>query len=64
MEDLKPAYDLQEILKINMREETEAINMYTEVLKMVPESNVMLYRTLQDIIQDEQDHLEEISALL
>ncbi len=63
-EDLKEAYDLATIIKINMREEVDAIKAYTEILAMVPETNVILYRTIQDIIQDEQDHLEEISALL
>lgn len=64
LDDLKPAYDLETIIKINMREEMDAIKAYTEILEMVPPTNVILYRTLQDIIQDEQDHLEEISALL
>lgn len=64
VEDLTEAYDLPTILKVNMREEADAIAAYLEILKLVPESNVMLYRTLQDIIQDEQDHLEELSNLL
>ena len=63
LEDLKEAYTLEDILRINMREEADAIAAYTEVLKMVPETNVILYRTLQDLIADEQDHLEEISNL-
>jgi bacterioferritin (cytochrome b1) len=63
-EDLKEAYELKDILAINMREENDAIALYTEILAMVPETNVILYRTLQDIIKDEQDHLEELSNLL
>jgi bacterioferritin len=62
--DLKEAYDLASILQINMREETEAITAYTKILETVPQSNVILYRTLQDIIQDEQEHLEELTNLL
>lgn len=64
MEDLKPAFDLESILKINMREETEAIAMYTEILQAVPTNNIILYRTIEDLIEDEQDHLEELSNLL
>lgn len=64
LEDLKEAYDLATIIKINMREENDAIAAYTSLLALIPETNVILYRTIQDIIQDEQDHLEEISALL
>lgn len=62
-EDLKEAYDLKTILKINMEEEADAIAAYTEILDGVPESNVILYETLRDIIKDEQDHLEELSHL-
>jgi bacterioferritin len=63
-EDLKEAYDLPSILKINMREESDAIAAYTEILAMVPETNVILYQTLLDIIRDEQEHLEELSNLI
>lgn len=62
--DLKEAYDLPTILMINMREEADAIASYTEILACVPESNVILYQTLRDIICDEQEHLEELSNLM
>lgn len=61
--DLKEAYDLENILKINMREEADAIAMYTEILKMVPSTNAILYDTIRDILEDEQEHMEELSNL-
>ncbi len=64
LEDLKTGYDLETILKINMREESDAIAAYTEILHMVPRDNIILYRTIEDLIEDEQDHLEELSNLL
>lgn len=61
--DLREAYDLPSILDINMREESSAIASYLDILASVPESNVILYQTLRDIICDEQEHLEELSNL-
>jgi len=61
--DLIEAYDLESMLEINIREEAQAIAAYTKILKSVPETNVILYRTLQDIIQGEQEHMEELSGL-
>ena len=62
--DLKYADTLDEILQINIDEEKHAIAEYLNILKLVREENVILYRTLQDIIQDEQQHLEELEMLV
>jgi Bacterioferritin (cytochrome b1) len=62
-EDLKPAHSLEQILSVNMAEEKEAIRLYTEVLSTIPPENVILFRTIQDILQDEQQHLEELENL-
>ena len=62
--DLVEAYDLASILKVNMREESDAIKHYTEILQMIPEDDVILYEAIRDIIADEQEHLEELSRLL
>lgn len=61
--DLKPASKLADILAINIEEEKEAIVSYTELLKEIPAENVILHRTIEDIIRDEQEHLEELENL-
>jgi bacterioferritin len=63
LDDLKEAYDLPTILQINMREEVDAIRMYTEILELVPDTDVILYETIRGIIEDEQEHLEELTKL-
>ena len=55
---------LDEILQINIDGEKQAIKGYIDILADVPENNVILYRTLQDIIQDEQEHLDELEMLV
>ena len=61
--DLKPARTLETILKVNIAEEQNAIAGYTRILEEVPISNVILFQTLQELIRDEQEHLEELAAL-
>ena len=62
-EALKPARTLDSILKVNIAEEKDAIAGYTRILEEVPISNVILFQTLQELIRDEQEHLEELDAL-
>ena len=61
--DLKPATSLEEILEVNIAEEADAIRSYTEILESLSMSNVILFQTIQEIIRDEQEHLEELDAL-
>lgn len=59
---LEQAYTLKEILAINIAEEKAAISAYTEILLTVtPDSN--LFRTIQTIIKDEEEHLHELIQL-
>lgn len=62
--DLKYADTLEEILAINIQEERDAIIAYEAVFKVIPPENVILYQTLQYLIRDEQEHLEELENLL
>jgi bacterioferritin (cytochrome b1) len=61
--DLKPARTLDTIIKVNIDEEHHAIEKYTGILEEVPISNVILFQTIQEILRDEQEHLEELDAL-
>lgn len=61
--DLKPAQDLATILSVNIAEEKSAISHYSEILETIPESNAILYQTIQNILRDEQEHLEELENL-
>jgi bacterioferritin (cytochrome b1) len=62
-EDLKPAATLDKILKINIAEEHAAISGYTKIFEGIEPRNVILYQTIQEIIRDEQEHLEELETL-
>ncbi len=62
-EDLKPASTLEEILSINIAEEKGAVQAYGEILESLSMTNVILFQTVQEILRDEQEHLEELDAL-
>jgi bacterioferritin len=62
-DDLRPATGLEEILSINIEEERVAIRGYSKILESVPMDNVILFQTIQEIIRDEQEHLEELETL-
>lgn len=61
--DLIAATTLDQILKVNMAEEVAAIKAYTAILGEIPPTNAILYQAIQDIIRDEQEHLEELENL-
>lgn len=59
-----PSVTLADILTENIREEREAIDEYGEILQIVPRFDVLLFDTLEDILKDEQEHLEELLDLV
>ncbi|MCS6816674.1 MAG: ferritin-like domain-containing protein [Blastocatellia bacterium] len=62
-EDLIPATTLEEILRVNIEEEKKAIALYQEILNIIPREQHLLYETIQDILEDEFEHLEELQRL-
>lgn len=61
--DLRPARTLREIIDINLEEEAKAIAMYKAIWAEIPETEVFLFETIEDIIEDEQEHTEELERL-
>lgn len=62
-EDLIMGTSLEEILAINIKEEKGAIKGYIRIFEQTSPTNAILYEALQDLIKDEQEHLEELEAL-
>lgn len=61
--DLIPATTLQEIIAVNLEEERKAIALYQEILNMIPREERLLYETIEHILEDEQEHKEELERL-
>jgi len=60
----KKAVAPKEVLKLNIGEETEAIEIYTRILKMIGDDDVMLQHEIRHILKDEIEHKEELMRLL
>lgn len=61
--EIKMATAIPEILAINMEEEKAAIAMYQSIQAKVPESEVLLRETVEQLIRDEQEHLQELRQM-
>ncbi len=57
------ASTLADMIELNILEERGAIVEYAKILEGIPRLDVLLCRTLEDILKDEQEHLEELIAL-
>ena len=64
VDDLKAASNISQMLDINIAEEKGAIAAYRQILKLIPNNDVILYKTIEDILRDEQEHLEELTSLI
>ena len=62
-EGLLQAITLEDITRINIDEEKKAVDAYTEIMHQVPHDYVILYKTLEELIQDEEEHIEELENL-
>jgi bacterioferritin len=63
-DDLKAASTLEGILDINVHEERAAIEKYKKILETIPRTDALLYTSIEEILRDEQEHLEELRNLL
>ncbi|MEM7819609.1 MAG: ferritin-like domain-containing protein [Candidatus Aenigmatarchaeota archaeon] len=67
----KPAKTIKEILEINLKDEKDAVDFYTKILKKINELKESLpyefwklEHEVRHIIMDEQEHIAELKTLL
>jgi bacterioferritin len=61
---LRTSITLGEMIEADLLEEREAIEEYGKILAIIPPLDVLLRTTLEDILKDEQEHLEELRELV
>jgi bacterioferritin len=61
--EIKMATDIPQILAINIEEEKSAISMYQRIQSKIPDGEVLLRETVDQLIRDEQEHLQELRQL-
>jgi len=61
--DLIMASSFKEILEVNLKEEDKAIEMYSSVLREIGQEVGLLFETIEDILQEEQENKQELERL-
>ncbi len=56
-------HDTMRILQINLRDERDAVGLYQRLFRMIPRQELILYECIEHILEDEQEHVEELSRL-
>ena len=50
-------------VKINLRYEKETVDFYRKLINLIPHDEVILYEAIEHILQDSQEHVEELERL-
>ena len=56
--------DSLQAVKINLRYERETVDFYRKLLNLIPHDEVILYEAIEHILQDSQEHVEELERLV
>ena len=50
-------------VKINLKYERETVDFYRKILNLIPHDEVILYEAVEHVLQDSQEHVEELERL-
>ena len=55
--------DSLQAVKINLKYERETVAFYRKLLNLIPHDEVILYEGIEHVLQDSQEHVEELERL-
>ena len=55
--------DSLQAVKINLRYERDTVEFYRKLLNLIPHDEVILYEGIEHVLQDSQEHVEELERL-
>ena len=55
--------DSLQAVKLNLKYERETVDFYRKLLNLIPHDEVILYEAIEHILQDSQEHVEELERL-
>ncbi|MDP3723393.1 MAG: ferritin-like domain-containing protein [Candidatus Omnitrophota bacterium] len=56
--------DSLQAVKINLKYERETVTFYRKLLNLIPHDEVILYEAVEHVLQDSQEHVEELERLV
>ncbi len=62
--EIKVHKDSMQAVKINLRYERDTVEFYRKLLNLIPHDEVILYEAIEHILQDSQEHVEELERLV
>jgi len=55
--------DSLQAVKLNLKYERETVEFYRKLLNLIPHDEAILYEAIEHILQDSQEHVEELERL-
>jgi bacterioferritin len=55
--------DSLQAIKINLRYERDTVEFYRKLLNLIPHDEVILYEAIEHVLEDSQEHVEELERL-
>jgi bacterioferritin (cytochrome b1) len=56
--------DSLQAVKINLKYEKDTVEFYRKLLNLIPHDEVILYEALEHVLQDSEEHVEELERLV
>ncbi len=56
--------DSMQAVKINLKYERDTVEFYRKLLNLIPHDEVILYEAIEHILQDSQEHVEELERIV
>ena len=56
--------DSLQAVKINLKYEKDTVAFYRKILNLIPHDEVILYEAIEHVLQDSQEHVEELERLV
>ena len=56
--------DSLQAVKLNLRYERDTVTFYRKLLNLIPHDEVILYEAIEHVLQDSQEHVEELERLV
>ena len=62
--EIKIHKDSLQAVKINLKYERDTVTFYRKLLNLIPHDEVILYEAVEHVLQDSQEHVEELERLV
>lgn len=56
--------DSLQAIKINLKYEKDTVSFYRKLLNLIPHDEVILYEAVEHVLQDSEEHVEELERLV